>query len=381
LRRGGGIDNEPDKDRTAGVFEVVTRRGEATSIGGPAAECTAEFTFRVFVKVQSGRGLPLWLQAVRAAVEPGIAREVDFYRRVAATAPLRTPRVYFAGAAHAFNRVCIVLEHVDGYNPADWRGCPLAAVRAILGDVARMNAAFVGTVADDPRTRWIPARAGLDYASFVATLGTDAPVWVRTLWGALERAFRDRPLTLVHGDCRPGNMILLDDGATKRHVEQRAGDQADPWPTGEPLPGVVFTDWEAVNAAPLLWDFTYCTVIGLRAVDRAAHLTRLLDEFLASLRSAGVSPELCDPERARTEVDLLTLALYYVASLVVSKGYWDKQGNTFDDFTAWSSRVLAAVRAVDARRAAKAIDVPVEIIERLQREATLARPGHTRPAR
>jgi hypothetical protein len=240
----------------------------------------------------------------------------------------------------------------------------------MLAGVARMNAAFVGKIANDPRTCWIPARAGLDYASFVATLGGGAPAWYRDLWKALDRYFRDRPVTLVHGDCRPGNMLFLDDGAVARQINARKERGAEPWPPeGGPTPDVVFTDWEAVNAAPLLWDFTYCTVIGIRTVDREAHLERLRDEFVAALRAGGVAAEHCDRARCCVEVDLLTMVLYYVASLVISKGYWDKQGNTLDDWHAWSGRILAALRAVDADRTSAALGVSPEVVRRLQREA------------
>jgi Phosphotransferase enzyme family len=360
VRRRGGLANEPDKDRVAATVDVVMRSAGVTS------------SLPVFVKFESGRGLPLLLQALRAAVEPGVAREVDFYRNLAATVPLRTPRVYFADAIHAFNRVCIILEHVDGYNLADWHGCPIAAVRAMLAGVARMNAAFVGKIANDPRTRWIPARAGLDYASFVATLGGSAPAWYRDLWTALDHYFRNCPVTLVHGDCRPGNMLFLDHGAIARQLDARNERDAEPWPPeGMPTRDVVFTDWGAVNAAPLLWDFTYCTVIGIRTVDREAHLERLRDEFVATLRAGGVAAEYCDRTRCRIEVDLLTMVLYYVASLVISKGYWDKQGNTLDDWHAWSGRILAALRAVDTDRTSAALGVSPELVRRLQREGAL----------
>ncbi len=357
VRRRGALENEPDKERTAAALDVVMRRGEVTS------------TLPVFVKFQSGRGLPLLLQAVRAAVEPKVAREVDFYRRLADSVPLRTPRVYFADARHAFNRVCIVLEHVEGFNLADWRGCPVSAMRAMLVSVARMNAAFAGRTALDARTRWIPARAGLDYADFVATLG-GVPARYKGLWRALDRYFRGRPVTLVHGDCRPGNVLFLDDGTLARRIHDPARPEPDPWPaSSEPLPEVVFADWEAVNVAPLLWDFTYGTVIGLRPIDREAHSRRLLDEFLSTLRAGGVATEDCDRDRALVEIDLLTLVLYFLASLIVSKGYWDNQGNTLDDYRAWSHRIVAAVRAVDVDRASRALFVSPDAARRLQREA------------
>jgi hypothetical protein len=356
VRRRSGMVNEPDKDRTAAGFDVLVRHGDRTT------------TLPVFVKFQSGRGMPLLLQAVRAAVEPGVAREVDFYQRLAATVPVRTARAYVADAIPAINRTCIVLEHVDGENVADWRGCPLPGIRAMLTAVARMNAAFVGRTASDPRTSWIPARGGLDYASFVATLAGSVPAWYKELWKALDRYFRARPLTLVHGDCRPGNVLFR--GACTLTPADGGELTASPWPdAGLAAPEVVFTDWEAVNAAPLLWDFTYCTIVGLRIADRQAHLPRLFDEFVAALEREGVEAALLSPERCRLEVDLLTMVLYYVAALVVSKGFWDNQGNTIDDYRAWTARIVAALRGVDAQRAAVALGVATEVVLRLQREA------------
>jgi cytochrome P450 len=359
VRRRGTMVNEPDKDRTAAIVDVVVQRSQGTVV------------HPIFVKVQSGRGMPLLLQAVRAAVEPGVAREIDFYRRLAGKIPLRTARPHIAEALTQFNRVFLATEYVEGHNPADWRGCPLPAIRAVLSDVARLNASFVGRTASDPRTSWIPARAGLDYASFVATLAGSPPAGYLDLWKALERYFRERPITLVHGDCRPGNMLFRDAGELSRHAHPRDEAEPNPWPSpNDSVPEVTFTDWEAVNAAPLLWDFTYCTVIGMRSADRRAHLPRLLEEFTAVLRAEGVSAELCDLERCRLEVELLSLVLYYIAALVVSKGYWDNQGNTLEDFHAWSGRILHALRSVDADRAARALGVDVEAVRRLQREGT-----------
>jgi hypothetical protein len=110
--------------------------------------------------------------------------------------------------------------------------------------------------------------------------------------------------------------------------------------------------------------FTCCTVIGIRTVDREARLQLLLDEFVTVLRSEGVAAEHCEPDRCRLEVDLLALVLFCIASVVVSKGYWDNQGNTLDDYRAWSSRILSAVRAVDADRASRALGVSPELVRR-----------------
>jgi hypothetical protein len=361
ITRRGRMINEPDKDHTAAALTVMSESHGQTS------------ELPVFIKFQSGRGMPLLLQAVRAAVEPGIAREVDFYRFLASTTPVRAPQAYFVDSLTAVNRVCLVLEHIDGYNLADWRGCPPSGIRAILGNIARVNSAFASRTADDVRSAWIPARTGLDFASFVATLAGTPPAWYTELWNALVSYFRDRPVTLVHGDCRPGNMLFVDNGELQRHQHPENAGDANPWPDeGSASPNVVFADWEAVNAAPLLWDFTYCTIIGLRSADRREHQSRLLQEFLDALRVGGTSDALCDLQRCQREVELLTLVLYYIAALVASKKYWDKQGNTIEDYRAWSARILDAVRAVDAGQSAQALGVSADLIERLQREAAFA---------
>ncbi len=262
VRRRGGPENEPDKNRTTGVLELLFRDGET------------EHATRVVVKLQSGRGMPLYMQAIRAVIEHRFSREIEFYRQLAPVVPVRVARPLFADAVTAINRVCLVVEHIDATTPADWRGCSLPAMRALLASAARLNAHFLHRLAASS-TAWIPARAGLEYANFVTGfLGKTEPCF-REVWNALQRYFATRPVTLVHGDCRPGNMLFTGDapivatGATEH--------DAAPWPdSAMPPPGVVMSDWEAVNIAPLLWDFTYATIIGLRIGDRKTWLDRLL---------------------------------------------------------------------------------------------------------
>ena len=38
---------------------------------------------------------------------------------------------------------------------------------------------------------------------------------------------------------------------------------------------LLFADWEAVSFTPYLWDFTYCTVIGLSVEERRQHQVRI----------------------------------------------------------------------------------------------------------
>ena len=216
----------------------------------------------VFVKFQCGRGLKLWLQALRSAVAPGIAREVEFYRKLAGRVPQRVARPYYAGAAHWCNRVCIVLEHLgDASVVPDWSGGTEAQLRAVVVNVAAMHAKWWGRAAADAATSWIPARSGLDYAGFVTGFLRKEPVWLREIWRALQKYFASRVVTLVHGDCRLGNMFFRTRVAaapvsipsptvaaaatTAQEDEEEAHGEEEE----------IFGDWEAVNIGPAQWDF------------------------------------------------------------------------------------------------------------------------------
>ena len=288
VARRGGPEQEPDKYRTTGVLDLLFH-GERQSV------------IRVVIKLQSGRGMPLYMQAIRAVIEQAFSREIEFYRRLAPVVPVRVARPLFAEAVTLVNRVCLVVEYVESTTPADWRGCSLPAMRALLDNAALLNACFLGRL-NEPSAAWIPARSGLEYAKFVDRFIGKAEPWYREVWNALRRYFAPRPVTLVHGDCRPGNMLVTGDS----QVHAVAGSETDaaPWPAASaPVPGVVMSDWEAVNIAPLMWDFTYATIIGLRIGDRDAWLDRLLDEFLASLEAAGVPPAELDRPTCRLQVD------------------------------------------------------------------------------
>ncbi len=356
LRPLAALSEGPDKRRTAGSLEVEYAVGDDVR------------SLPVFVKFQCARGLPLAMQAIRAAVEWDIAREIEFYRRLAPTVPLRSPKAYAAEKSHVFNRVCLVLQRVDGLTIPDWKGCPLLGVRAVLRAVAPMNAAFLSRTASDPRTAWIPARRGLEHMSFIDShLGKETPAH-REVWAALRRFFANHEVTYVHGDCRPGNVLFLDPALAE--LVRAKDDPASAWTT-EPLPEVVFLDWEATNAAPLFWDFTYCVTLGLRTAERRAHRAQLLEAFRADLAAAGVPEATLDPARSETEVELLTLVLGFLSLVVVRHGFWDAQGNTAEDRAAWSGRVVAALQDVDRAKVAAVLGLPEASLQRVA-DAALA---------
>ena len=327
--RADRLPNEPDKNRTTAGFDLTIDEDGAPRI------------VRVLAKFQSGRGMPLYMQAIRAVVEYRFAREIEFYRRLAPVVPVVVARPLFADSITVLNRVCLVLERLDGETIADWQGCPLAPMRMLLASAARLNGAFASRVSV-PAVAWIPARAGLDFASWVEAFLPRREEWSRRIWAALGAYFQRHVMTLVHGDCRPGNMLFR----------------------GEEL---VMCDWEAVNVAPLLWDFTYCTIVGLHADDRRAWQPRLLLEFLDHLRAQGVHEHGLDRGRAALDVQLLAIVLAYVSLAVADHNLWAGQGNTQQDVAAWGRRVLDAGADVDTLTIATALGVAADDVRRLQK--------------
>jgi hypothetical protein len=350
--RGDGITGEPDKNRMTGFFDLDIE------------EDGRRHTVHVVTKFQSGQGMPLYMQAVRAVVEYGFAREIEFYRRLAHVVPVETPRPLFADAVTLINRVCLVLERVDGTTPTDWRGCSPAAIELLLANAAKLNAAFVNRTGSG-LTSWIPARSGLEFAEFVTGFIRTQPTWYQGIWAALQTYFHALPVTLVHGDCRPGNMLFR--GVDLSPAD---GDEDTPatWrrePTSSEA-GVVMADWQAINVAPVLWDFTYCTTVGLRCADRRQWQPRLLDRFLAELRDLGVGAPAIDETRAPLDVQMLAIVLAYISLAVADHNLWAGQGNTADDIAAWKRRVLEAGAGGEAAEIARALGVAEDDVRRLQ---------------
>ena len=177
---------------------------------------------------------------------------------------------------------------------------------------------------DDAATTWIPARSGLDYANFVTGFLKQEPQWFKDLWAGLQRYFEKRPVTLVHGDCRLGNMFFVpaadglskDEGPAVRRLVHNASKLESAvdgaFELGAQVPAaatrtlrsatgvshrgrsgpaeeeVIFSDWEAVNVGPALWDLAYLLTLSQATEHRRARTPALLAAYAAALRANGV---------------------------------------------------------------------------------------------
>lgn len=203
-------------------------------------------------------------------------------------------------------------------NDAD--GATVEEVTLMLETIAKLHSHFVtNDISQFPLLKWIPARRGLEFAQFIDNFmdKTDKAFSVST-WMALKRYFESRPVSFVHGDCRPGNMIFY---GTRRNPTK-----------------VLFCDFEAVNVAPPFWDFTYCTTLGWNAKTKRANQKKMFyDVYLKNCQCDLLVKEKADEYFA--QVSLLTIVLAYLSRTIKHGGYWDRQGNTANDKTAWWIRV------------------------------------------
>lgn len=339
-----GVQAEPDKNSSSTGLSFTYKRGDGNTL----------HSLDVFTKFQSGRGMPMWLQAIRAAAEPGVAREVDFYNKLQPASTLRTAKVLFAGKAVNVNRVCIVLEYLKIGAAGNGAGASkmlrvvpdhkfenVPDMELMLTKVAAMHAKFWGCADTTEESSWLPKRRGVEFAGWALSLNPpkQGASYFAKLFKSIDRYFSKEPLTVVHGDCRPGNMIF----------------------EGMPLAkDVIFSDFEAVNIAPGLWDFVYATVLGLTPEARREYGDHLLQAYHSALdRELQSRHKISAPslEALKDQAQLLTFVLFLVSHTVTTAGYWKNQGNTTMDLRSWGERVLASLTDTDIERVSKLLEL------------------------
>lgn len=266
-------------DRMDGHSGTTTREWIrlATNDAGRSAGLPAT----LFVKITpTSLGTRLFTTLLRLG-----ASEVDFYRVLGGTLPVKTPRVFCARRAERGGRFVLLLEDLAA------SGCrftssadPISLVeaRAVVTALGRLHAAFwesprfAGDLAwlrsaeNNPRRRlewWISARSN---GPALAKFGDLVPQEIRenahrihAHRRLLEAHWARAPRTLIHGDPHAGNLYF-------------DGDEAG------------FFDWQVVQVGPGLRDVSYFLVNSLDTELRRACERDLLELYLSTLAEGGV---------------------------------------------------------------------------------------------
>jgi hypothetical protein len=234
---------------------------------------------RMFVK------LPPTDEAQRQfVVEVGMGRrEAGFYRDLADSLPIATPRCFYADSNQEGDRYIMLLEDLQE------RGCSfrnasqnysLDYVRAVLSAFARLHAMFWNSARFSADLSWLQppefhpmgpklVQRALDRYSasmppVFTTLGqlyVNHASDVHALWN------RGIP-TLVHGDCHDGNLYF------------------DPDVNDEGGPG--FLDWALLSRTSCMRDVAYFLAGTPTPEDRRQHQEALLEFYFKALECEGV---------------------------------------------------------------------------------------------
>lgn len=211
-------------DRVAQVLKRAVRVDAYRMLGRGVSGAA---TYRVTI---DGTDAVLKLTSARSAppVRERARREIAFYRELAASVPLRVPRV-IGGQTDAAGCALLLAAYEPAPPPKLWRDEDYVTAAE---DLARFHAVFwdqTGRLDAVPwllRPRqWIAAaeiaqaheawRALWARPDVPSLLTPTREQWIHGLvdgLGALDALSASLPLTLCHGDCNPGNVLRDSDG-------------------------------------------------------------------------------------------------------------------------------------------------------------------------
>lgn len=297
----------------------------------------------IIVKFLSLKNEPLVLNALKSALYSGLNREVEFYKGLSREVPFVTADCFYTHSIPVLYRAVIVMEalHPD-QRVDDYIGCTAEQVKDVLRNVAKMHAKFWGRVFEEPSLDWIPDRHAVGYLWFLDII-TKKEAACKKLWAALYEHFEDYPLTVGHGDCRPGNIMWYDDGS------------------------IALVDWQFANASLGTWDATYCIVMSIHEDIRREREDELINYYYDNLSASykdyhsedfSYSREQCIEDHHLLK---LVLALYGWGALVTHM--FDRYGNDPRDVRAWADRITAAVTDLDSDFVAGKLGIPASVMD------------------
>jgi hypothetical protein len=354
----GGLIRRPEAVDARWLTEALQARGvdavvegfEARAVGTGQIGDSVRFTLRY---ARGGESAPASLvgkfpSADATSFATGVAlgnyaREVHFYRELAASARIATPLWYLAEVDEPSGEFVLLMEDLAPAEQGDQlAGVSLDQARAVIDEAAKLHASHW----EDPRLDdlpWVsgsraapPSKATPEAvtglwtafcARYAARLSAEAIEVGEALAGGFGRYAQARqgPRCLTHNDFRPDNMMFA----------TAAG--------GRP---VTVLDWQSVALGAGAVDVAYFLAGALPADVRRQHEAELLDRYHAGLIAGGVSGygrQALD-EDYRGGAFLLFLTAFFAAMIV-------KQTPRGDDmFMQMIGSATAHIRDHDALR-------------------------------
>ena len=224
------------------------------------------------------------------APDPMYVNEVRFYTELRPELEIEAPRAFGGRFDLESRRFGILMEDLTlrgARFPNATTDVPVESIRDLLGNLARLHAAFWQSPRFEKDLAWLPDRLSggmfpvfdgigrelIRYqveqyepkSALLAPLGRSVDQLWQDLW-ASQRALAAGPCTLLHGDTHIGNTYLLPDGAGG------------------------FLDFQLSVRGHWANDVTYLLATGLEPEVRRQHERELLAFYLDALSRHGVDP-------------------------------------------------------------------------------------------
>lgn len=211
-------------------------------------------------------------------------REVGFYRELASTVGIITPRTHFARIDPATSAFTLIFEDFGPARAGDQlTGCSVADAGTAMLEAAALHAPRW----NDPALKdidWLAAGAAM-YPAIIAALPGVIAAYRERYDGVLEddymavvgrlpeimplfQGVAEGPFTVQHGDFRLDNILFDIQGCTRR---------------------MGTLDWQTLAIGPGLTDVTYFLSAGLSPELRRGHERDLVEAYHDELRRLGVS--------------------------------------------------------------------------------------------
>ena len=212
-------------------------------------------------------------------------REVSFYRELAATVAIHTPRPLVAEIDPATDDFTLIFEDLGPARQGDQlEGCSVADARTALAEAAALHAPRWG----DPAlaaSDWLSVRPATLTAMIDAILPTVVGLFQERYAGQLEPEFMalvqklpqvliaqrtdtSTPRTVMHADFRLDNVLF----------EVKGGEKA-----------MATLDWQTVGCGPGVTDAAYFLSAGISPQDRRDHQKDLIGFYHSELQRRGVT--------------------------------------------------------------------------------------------
>ncbi len=291
----------------------------------------------------SAEGAPATLVAKMAAgsresrtiIAEGYRNEVGFYRDLAHTLAVRTPKCWFTTITDDMTCFVLLLEDLAPAVPGDQvTGCSVEEARHAVVNLAGLHGPRWGdeTLLELPWLKRQDAEGAQFYGQvldgaiptflerFESRMGPDDPATLREVPGHLAAWLLTRPerFSVIHGDYRPDNLMFPEHGA-----------------------GVSAVDWQTLTLALPGRDIGYLLATSLEVETRRAHERELVATYHEALLTHGVTAHDLDECFEDYRLGVVQGPLITVLGAVYAN---DPNDASDAMFTAMITRSLAAIR-------------------------------------